>query len=157
MVVIINLLLLYGENWKCVLCYVGTHISRTRIFSVFPNIITNLNICFPMPQPVHRDFVVPASGCGRSVTDFWGRGAHRAQVMLLRLCEWWYVWTWSTRRGLKPKFYRLPRRWSLWGSSPTREIFRGRTLNRTQDLMASSQKLWQPSHEAGPEFKMWRR
>jgi hypothetical protein len=125
----------------CAVWNVGTHISRTRIFSIFPSIITNLNICFP-------------PGCGRSVTDFWGWGAQRAQVTLLPLCEWWYVWTWSTRRGLKPYFYRLSRRWSLWRSSPTREISRGRTLNRIRDLMASSQKLWPPIHEDGPEFKM---
>jgi hypothetical protein len=26
------------------------------------------------------DFVVPPPGCGRSVTDFWGWGAHRARL-----------------------------------------------------------------------------
>jgi hypothetical protein len=34
-----------------------------------------------MPPHVHIDFVVPPPGCGRSVTDFWGWGAHRAQLL----------------------------------------------------------------------------
>jgi hypothetical protein len=58
------------------------------------------------------------------------------------------VWAWSTGRGLKPKFYKLARSWSLWGSSPERENSHGRTGNRTRDLMVSSQKLWTPNHEA---------
>jgi hypothetical protein len=37
----------------------------------------------PPPPPrattCHIDFVVPPPGCGRSITDFWGWGAHRAQ------------------------------------------------------------------------------
>jgi hypothetical protein len=32
------------------------------------------------------------------------------------------VWAWSVRGGLKPKFYRLPRAWSLWGCSPVGKI-----------------------------------
>jgi hypothetical protein len=34
----------------------------------------------PMPPHVHIDFVVPPPACGRSVTDFRGWGAHRAQL-----------------------------------------------------------------------------
>jgi hypothetical protein len=34
----------------------------------------------PIPPYVHIDFVVPPPGCSRSVTDFWGWGAHRAQL-----------------------------------------------------------------------------
>jgi hypothetical protein len=33
-----------------------------------------------MPLHVYIDFVVPPPGCSRSVTDFRGRGAHRAQL-----------------------------------------------------------------------------
>jgi hypothetical protein len=66
---------------------------------------------------------------------------------------WWYVWAWSARRNLKPKFYRLPRPWSLWGSSPARENSHCRTGNRTRDLMTSSQNFWPPSHEADPCWK----
>jgi hypothetical protein len=33
-----------------------------------------------MPPHVHIDFVGPPPGCGRSVTDFWGLGAHRARL-----------------------------------------------------------------------------
>jgi hypothetical protein len=64
-------------------------------------------------------------------------------------CEWWYVWAWNTRRGLKPNLCRLPRPWLLWEYPPARENSHGRTGNRNRDLMASSQKFWPPSHEAG--------
>jgi hypothetical protein len=33
-----------------------------------------------MPPHAHTDFVVPLPGCDRSVTDFWGWGAHRARL-----------------------------------------------------------------------------
>jgi hypothetical protein len=33
-----------------------------------------------MPPQVHIDFVVPPPGCGRCVTEFWGRVAHRARL-----------------------------------------------------------------------------
>jgi hypothetical protein len=33
-----------------------------------------------VPPHVHIDLVVPPPSCGRSVTDFWGWGAHRAQL-----------------------------------------------------------------------------
>jgi hypothetical protein len=60
-----------------------------------------------------------------------------------------YIRVWSTRRGLKPKFYKLPRPWSLWESSTTRENFHGRAGNRTWDLMVGSEKFRPPSREAG--------
>jgi hypothetical protein len=100
----------------------------------------------PMPPHVLIVFVVSPPGCGRSVTDFWGWGA----VTLPRCCEWLYIWAWNTRKGLKPKFYTLPRPWSPWGSFPARENSYGRTGNLTRDLMLSSQKVWPPSHDAGP-------
>jgi hypothetical protein len=62
------------------------------------------------------DFVVSPPGCGRSVTDFWYWDAHEAQLRCPDEVDG-DIWIWSTRRGLKPKFYRLPRPWSLWGSS----------------------------------------
>jgi hypothetical protein len=33
-----------------------------------------------MPAHVHTDFVVPPPGCGRSVTNFWVYGTHRARL-----------------------------------------------------------------------------
>jgi hypothetical protein len=42
--------------------------TKTYIFGIF------------FPPHVHIDFVVPSPGCGRSVTDFWGWGAHRARL-----------------------------------------------------------------------------
>jgi hypothetical protein len=36
------------------------------------------------------------------------------------------------------------------GSSPARENTHGRTGNRIQDPMASSQKFWPPNHETTP-------
>jgi hypothetical protein len=37
----------------------------------------------PLPPPVHMDVEVPPPGCGRSVTKFWGWGAHRAKLRCL--------------------------------------------------------------------------
>jgi hypothetical protein len=33
-----------------------------------------------MPPHFHIDFVVPPTGCGRSVTDLWDWGAHKARL-----------------------------------------------------------------------------
>jgi hypothetical protein len=35
---------------------------------------------FPVPPHIHIDLVAPRPSCGRSVTNFWGWGAHRAQL-----------------------------------------------------------------------------
>jgi hypothetical protein len=50
------------------------------------------------------DFVVFPPGCGRSVTDFWGWDAHEAQLCCPGEVDG-DIWIWSTRKGLKPKFY----------------------------------------------------
>jgi hypothetical protein len=101
-----------------------------------------------MPPHVHTDFVVPPLGCGRSVTDFWGCGSigrsYVAPMMWVMICM-----SVGCQESLKPKFYRLPRPWSLWGTSSARENSGGRTENRTRDLMVSSQKFWPPTHEVG--------
>jgi hypothetical protein len=44
---------------------------------------------------------------------------------------------------------KLPRPWSPWESSPSRKNPHGRTGNRTQNLVISSQKLWPLDHEDG--------
>jgi hypothetical protein len=61
------------------------------------------------------DFVVSPRCCGWSVTDFWGWDAHEAQLRCPDEVDG-NIWIWSTRRGLKPKLYYLPRPWSPWGS-----------------------------------------
>jgi hypothetical protein len=50
------------------------------------------------------DFMVSPPGCGRSLTDFLGWDTREAQ---LRYPDEVYgdVWIWSTKKGLKPKFY----------------------------------------------------
>jgi hypothetical protein len=58
------------------------------------------------------------------------------------------TWIWSTRRGLNLSATTLPRAWSPWESSPSMKNPRGWARNRTQDLMISSQELWQLDHEA---------
>jgi hypothetical protein len=57
-------------------------LSGTLIFSTMGSYTCRIlvNIFFPMPPHVRIDFVVPPPGCGRSVTKFWGWGAHRAQL-----------------------------------------------------------------------------
>jgi hypothetical protein len=50
------------------------------------------------------DFVVSPSGCGLSVTDFWGWDANEAHLRCPDEVGG-DIWIWSTRRDLKPKFY----------------------------------------------------
>jgi hypothetical protein len=50
------------------------------------------------------DFVVSPPDCGRSVTDFWGWDAHETKLRYPDEVDG-DIWIWSTRRGLKPKFY----------------------------------------------------
>jgi hypothetical protein len=50
------------------------------------------------------DFVVSPSGCGRSVTEFWGWDAHEAQLRCPGVVDG-DIWIWSAGRSLKPKFY----------------------------------------------------
>jgi hypothetical protein len=50
------------------------------------------------------DFVDSHSGCDRNVTDVWGWDAHEAQLRCSDEVDG-DIWIWSTRRGLKPKFY----------------------------------------------------
>jgi hypothetical protein len=52
-------------------------------------------------------------------------------------------------RALNLSSTKLPRPWSPWGFSPSRENHHVRTGNLTLDLMISSQKLWPLDHEAG--------
>jgi hypothetical protein len=92
------------------------------------------------------DFVVSPPGCGRSVTDFWGRDTHEAQLRCPDQVDG-DIWIWSTRRVLSST--KLPRPWSPWESSPSRKNPHCRVGNRTRDLMISSQKLWRLDHEAG--------
>jgi hypothetical protein len=66
------------------------------------------------------DFVVSPPGCGWSVTDFQGWDTHEVRLRCPDEVDG-DIWMWSTRRGLKPKFYWLPRPWSPCGSSPIRE------------------------------------
>jgi hypothetical protein len=92
----------------------------------------------------------PPPGCRRSVTDFWGYGAHTARLgcpddvsddMYERGVPGGALNLSSTRYSDRG---RSPLR-----SSPARENSHGRTGNRTRDLMVSSQKFWTPSHKAG--------
>jgi hypothetical protein len=97
----------------------------------------------------------PPPGYGRRVTDFWGWGSHGAQLRCPSDVSG-DIWAWGTRRGLKPKVYKLPRPRSPWGSSPMRENTHSRTGNRTRDLMSSSQESWPPGHEVA-WLIVWRR
>jgi hypothetical protein len=94
-------------------------------------------------------FVVSPPGCGQSVTDFWGWDAHEVQLRCPDEVDG-DIWMWSTRRGLKPKFYQTTQTKVTMETSPSRKNPHSRTGNRTWDLMISSQKLWPLDHEAGP-------
>jgi hypothetical protein len=72
------------------------------------------------------DFVVSPPGCGRSVTDFWGWDAHKAQLRCPDEVDS-DTWIWSTSRGLNLSSTKLPRPWSPWESSPSRKNPHGRT------------------------------
>jgi hypothetical protein len=50
------------------------------------------------------DFMDSPPSCVRSETDFWGCDAHDAQLRCPDEVDG-DEWIWSTRRGLKPKFY----------------------------------------------------
>jgi hypothetical protein len=90
--------------------------------------------------------VVSPPGCGRSVTDFWGWDAHEAQLRCPDEVDG-DTWIWSTRRGVNLSSTKLPRPWSQWESSLSRKNPHDRAVNRTRDLMISSQKLWPLDHE----------
>jgi hypothetical protein len=109
---------------------------------------------FPVPPHVHIDFVVPPPGCGQSVTKFWGWGTHRAQLNFPddvsddkyeRGVPGGTLHLNSTGYLDHGRYEDLP---------PARENSHGRTGNRIRDLIASNQKLWPPSHEAG-HTEMW--
>jgi hypothetical protein len=101
-----------------------------------------------VPPYILTDFVVPAAGCSRSVTDFWGWGAHRVQ---LRYSDGVSDDTYECRvpGGTLNLMLQATRPWSLWGSYPARQNSHSGTGNRTRDLKVSSQKFWSPSHKAG--------
>jgi hypothetical protein len=63
--------------------------------------------------------------------------------------KWMVIYEYEVPRGsLNVSSTNLPRPWSPQGYSPSRKNPHGRTGNRTQDLMISSQKL-RPLDEAG--------
>jgi len=101
-----------------------------------------------MPPHDLVDFVVLPPGHGRSVTDFWGWDAHKAQLRCPAdmSCD---IGGCSARRALKPKFYQPTQTVVTAGILPFRENSHGRAGNRTRDLMISSQRLWPLDHEAG--------
>ena len=100
-----------------------------------------------MPPPVLMKFVVFPPGCGYSVADFWGWDAHE---MWLRCSEE------VSGICVKMRYQDGPLNLNLlttqimvtMGIFPTRKNPHGRTGNRTQDLMISSQKPWPLDHEA---------
>jgi hypothetical protein len=103
----------------------------------------------------------PPPGCGRSLTDFWGWGAHRAR---LRCPD--DVSDDTCERGISGEALNLSSTsypdhgqcgdLPLHGKIPTAgdlplqgKNSQGRIGNRTRDLMVSNQTLWPTSHEAG--------
>jgi hypothetical protein len=66
------------------------------------------------------DFVVSPPGCGQSVTDFWRRDAHEAQLRCPDEVDG-DIWIWSTRRGLKTKFYYTTQNMVTMGIFPFKD------------------------------------
>jgi hypothetical protein len=58
----------HSKSGRCRCCANGLDPSRDNTFFS------------PVPPYIHIDFVVPPPGCGPSVTDFCGTGAHRARL-----------------------------------------------------------------------------
>ena len=106
-----------------------------------------LFIFFPMPPPVLMNFVVFPPGCGYSVADFWGRGAHEARLRCPSDVSGDLYMKMRYQDG--PLILSLLTPWSPWGSCPTRKNPHGRTGSRTRDLIISSQKPWTLDHEPG--------
>jgi hypothetical protein len=70
----------------------------------FPRASLEQIIFFQYHHMSLMDYVVSPSGCGRSVTEVWVWDAHEAQLRCSGELDG-DIWTWSTRRGLKPKLY----------------------------------------------------
>jgi hypothetical protein len=66
------------------------------------------------------DFVVSSAGYDRSVTDFWGWDVHEKQLLCPDEVDG-DIWLWSTRRGLKPKFYWTTQTMVTMGIIPFKE------------------------------------
>jgi hypothetical protein len=66
------------------------------------------------------DFVVSPPGCGQSVTDFWGSVAREVKLLCPDEVDG-DVWIWSTKRGLKPKFYWTTQTLVIMGIFPFKE------------------------------------
>jgi hypothetical protein len=97
-----------------------------------------------MPPHVYIDFVVPPPGCGRSVTDFWGWGAHRAQLRCPDDVSDDIYEGGVPGGALNLNSTSYPDH-GRYGVLP----MQGKIL-KAEPGMVSSQKFWQPSHEAGP-------
>jgi hypothetical protein len=95
-----------------------------------------------MPPHVHIDFVVPATGCGRSVTDFRDWGAHRAQLRCPDDVSDDMYECGVPGGDLNQNSTGYLDHGQYADISPARKNFHGRTGNRTRYLIVSSQKLW---------------
>jgi hypothetical protein len=85
----------------------ASFVGRALLDSSLPTqCYSRIRICFFLQCHLMSlmDFVVSSPGCGRSVTDFWGRDAHEAQLRCPDEVDG-DIWIWSTKQGLKPKFY----------------------------------------------------
>jgi hypothetical protein len=70
-------------------------------------------------------------GCGRSITDFWGWDVHETQLLYPDEVDGDGEYE-VPGGALNLSSTELPRRWSPWGSSPSRKNPHDRTWNRTR-------------------------
>ena len=126
--------------WRHKWCF---HLKRVKNFTIF---FSNATTCS------YELSCSPSPGCGGSVTDFWGRDAHEAQ---LRCPDGGRgdIGKWGARRGLKYRSTNYPDHGHHRYPPPTRKIPMVEPGIETRDLVISSHKLWPLDQEAGQFYK----
>ena len=102
-----------------------------------------------MPPPVLMNLVVFPPGCGDSAADFWGWGAHEAQLSCPSAVSGDMHMKISYQDGPLSLSLLITQTMVTMGNFPYQENSHDKVGNRTRDLMISSQKPSPLDHEAG--------
>ena len=122
--------------------------------SVLYNIHHKDKFFFPMPPHVLSDFVVSHPLLWLKYNRLLKLGRPVGAVTL-SLWEWRWSerWIWGARGALNLISTNCPDHGHHGRLPLSRKNAHGRAVNRTRDLMFSSQELWPPSHEDGQYVK----